>query len=208
MVPYKILCAVLSVIISGFFFSSCEDESDDNDLLSVAIALSSCKDDGSPKLMLFNAGVHTGNLGGRAGADALCQASPNKPAAVSNVRAFISTGAADEIRDLADNYSYTKTIPVTGPNGCVQISNNIVDLMNHLIPRVALSEAKVVPRGNNVYWWSGSYNDGDLGATSCTGFTSASGYGEAGSGYNIYQWFRIIQGDCGSSYYLLCIGEE
>ncbi len=56
-------------------------------------------------IVMYNAGGSgfDGNLGGRAGADALCQASGNRPAGYTNFRAFLSVNGGDEIQDMPGN---------------------------------------------------------------------------------------------------------
>ena len=73
---------------------------------------------GATDIVIFDAGgTYDGNLGGRAGADALCQASANRPAGYTNVRAFLSVDVNDEIRDMPGNYGIPTNLPIVGPNG-------------------------------------------------------------------------------------------
>ncbi|MBF0239807.1 MAG: fibronectin type III domain-containing protein, partial [SAR324 cluster bacterium] len=75
---------------------------------------------------LFSGGTSAGNLGGRSGADARCVAEksatwPNL--ACSNIRAFLSVDANDEIQDMPTNYGVPTNRPILGPTG-TQIRSN------------------------------------------------------------------------------------
>jgi hypothetical protein len=125
------------------------------------------------QLVLYDAGgTFNGNLGGRAGADALCQASGNRPAGYTNFRAFLSVDVNDEIRDMPGNYGVPTNVPIQGPNG-TQLSPNWAGLLDGSID--ATLQAAGIGAAPN-FWWSGSFVDGSLGtafgADSCAGWTT------------------------------------
>ncbi len=65
------------------------------------------------------ASAQNGNLGGRAGADAICAAAaasqPEPIASCTNVHAAISMAASDSLVDMPTNYGFSTTDPVYGP---------------------------------------------------------------------------------------------
>jgi hypothetical protein len=122
-----------------------------------------------------------GNLGGRAGADALCAASANRPAGYSNYRALISVSATDEIRDMPTNYGLPTNMQITGPGpGFTQIASDWANLLDGSID-ASLNAAGVVPGDNR--WWSGSFSAGGLSSNNCSGWTTNSN-GTAAEGGN------------------------
>jgi hypothetical protein len=159
-------------------------------------------------LVLFDAGVYDGNLGGRAGADAICQASANRPAGYANVRAFLTVNAGDEIRDMPANYGIPTNLPIVGPND-TQLAPNWAGLLDGNID-ATLNAAGI----GGTYWWSGSNTDGSLGtalgADSCAGWTTNAGNTTAGNVTQANgQWLDDDLGAgyfaCSNNFRVLCI---
>ncbi len=73
------------------------------------------REDDPTMLVIYNAGTHDGNLGGRSGADSICRNSGNRPGGLSNVHAFISISSTDEIMDMPGMYGYSTASQLTGP---------------------------------------------------------------------------------------------
>jgi hypothetical protein len=156
------------------------------------------------KIYLFDAGTTDGNLGGRSGADSICDASPNKPAACKHAcYAFISSDSDHEIRDLQGPTYNIPDAPFYGPDGAVKIADNWDDLLDGSID-VSLTDAGVLPVSS---WWSGSESDGSFAATqNCTNWTGTASQGIAGLGdrYNA-GWINMVPLNCTDVIYLLCI---
>lgn len=160
------------------------------------------------KVVLYQAnnafGITGVAIGGRSGADALCQSASNKPAGYSSYRAFISVTATDEIRDMPANYGVPTLYPVRSPNNTL-IANNWADLLDGTIS-MPLSAAGVSV-GGPVEWWSGSGATGALvTGMNCNAWTSfgggTTGRFDSASSTWIYYSFQ----DCGSyAGNLLCI---
>jgi hypothetical protein len=108
--------------------------------------------------VLYSAGAHNGNLGGRAGADATCTNAADKPTGYSHYHALLSVNADDEIRDMPANYGVPTSMPIYSPNRTL-IANTWADLLDGSIS-TTLSDAGVAPP--NKLWWSGSQSDGSL----------------------------------------------
>lgn len=157
-------------------------------------------------IILYNAGGSgfDGNMGGRAGADALCQVSGNRPAGYANFRAFLSVNAGDEIRDMPGNYGVPTNRPIAGPNGTV-IANDWADLLDGTID-VSLGAAGLPTAGP---FWSGGNADGSLSANNCNGWTDNSGinFGEFGNPTRTNStWLDDAYTSCSDmTYSLFCI---
>ena len=156
------------------------------------------------QIVMFSAGTYDGNLGGRAGADALCAA--NAPASLgseyTHFRAFISVNAGDEIRDMPGNYGVPTDVPIVGPTGTL-IANNWADLLDGTISN-SLQAAGVT----NGLWLSGAAGaEGsvDSGYT-CAGWTSATGSAMVGTEVETgASWMSIAVTSCSLNYDLIGI---
>jgi hypothetical protein len=122
-----------------------------------------------------------GSIGGRAGADAHCEAATNKPAGYNHYRALISVNADDEIRDMPANYGVPTFYPVhaSSPSAAL-IATDWADLLDGTI-LVDLRSAGLWPSGSTGSWWSGSNPDGSLHPNNCGGWTASSGDGRIGA---------------------------
>ena len=124
-----------------------------------------------PLLVLYEAGVTTGNIGSRSAADALCAA--NLPSGYTNYRAFIGYSSADSIANIPANYGFSSSVAIQSPSG-KYVANNWADLMDGSISD-RLQQLDVVSSGN-VAWWSGvEASDGSFidGVTkNCNNWTS------------------------------------
>lgn len=124
---------------------------------------------------IWNTALNThGNVGGRLGADALCDADPNKPVvAASTTRAFISINAADEIRDMPALYNIPTNEIVFRADGTTQVAPNWAGLLNagstNLVNSVNIGP---FPAGGAFTFSSA---DGALHASSCLNGTSNNG---------------------------------
>ena len=158
---------------------------------------------GGGAIVMYNAGNLNGNLGGRAGADATCQASGNRPAGYANARAFLSVAAGDAIADMPGNYGVPTAGTITGPTGTL-IANNWADLLDGSI------SASLIAAGvgtGDWAWWSGSNNDGTLAADHCTGWTATVGInGSAGDPSVTAPWMaNFPTAMCVGTLDLICI---
>jgi hypothetical protein len=120
---------------------------------------------------LATAGGFPGN--GRAGADAICAASPNRPAGAeyTNFRAFISVTAADEIRDMPINYGVPTGLPIVGGDETTQLAPNWASLLDGNID----ATLQAAGSGGTVFHWTGSTALGAIDTVNdhCMGWTSA-----------------------------------
>ncbi len=160
------------------------------------------------KVVLYQANnavaITGGAIGGRAGADTLCQSASNKPAGYSNYRAFISVSATDEIRDMPANYGVPTSYAVRSTSNTL-IANNWTDLLDGYI-NTTLAAAGVYV-GGPYDWWSGSFQDGSLdGPYSCASWTNPSVPGRLGRfDYPTPTWIFAGATLCSSPANLLCI---
>ncbi|MDD2816855.1 MAG: DUF1554 domain-containing protein [Thiotrichaceae bacterium] len=123
-------------------------------------------------------GNQAGNMGGRAGADALCAASGARPltgaTANTQYRAFLSVSATDEIRDMPTNYNVPTTLPIVG-NYPAATTTPIVGNWAALLNGTTLTTTMQLATGaTNVGYWTGSDGTGAISAArgNCNGWTS------------------------------------
>jgi len=157
---------------------------------------------------MFAIDTHTGDLGGRTGADALCasrrsQVNPNLPS--NHVRAFISVSDTDEIKDMRINYGVPELRNFKGPGNAI-IATNWNNLLGSILSN-SISGAKVTTAP---YWWSGSDSTGGYWGTSgiCTGWIE--GTISANGAYGVTsmtspQWLSYNEKECSNNYAVLCI---
>lgn len=162
---------------------------------------------GSMLVLFSTASTYNGNLGGRAGADALCAAST--PAGVTNVHAFISI-APVAIADMPVKYGYPTNLPIYGKWGTSneRIADDWPDLLDGML-NINLFNAGMLPADDS--WWSNSYSNGTeyAGPDGCYSFTSNSSsvYGMVGySESTASDWILNTTVQCDALAYVLCIG--
>ena len=128
-----------------------------------------------------------GDIGGRTGADGVCDSDTNKPAvASSTTRAFISVDTDDEIRDMPSLYNIPSNEVIFRQDGTTQIAPNYAALLNTTDPTplsdfTALSTFTEADLINSVsegtflagFVGTGSQRDGSLSAN-CSNLTSNS----------------------------------
>ncbi len=151
---------------------------------------------------LYNVGLKNGNLGGRSGADATCNAS-NASGVNTAEHALIAVSTSDTITSLLP--INRQDLPIVASSKV--IASNWSDFTDGTI-NLSLVSAGVIP-GNN--WWSGAESDtgGSIGATAnCGGFTlsGSSDWGNIGDGsLTSTGWMKTVQQQCNNTYYLVCV---
>ena len=119
---------------------------------------------------------YNGNLGGRSGADAKCVIAKKNwllTMAKTNVRAFMSISATDEIRDMVSNYTVPSTAPIISPLGTT-ISDNISDFLDgDTISKTIRTH--FIKDSIAQYSYTGSTQSGALSSYHCANWTAASG---------------------------------
>jgi hypothetical protein len=137
-----------------------------------------------------------GNIGGRSGADAICNEIKDSELinifnnSCSNVRALISVSSSDEIRDFPDIYSVPTNVKVRSQNGML-ISDNWSGLFatadgghpsglhGNLSDLVGIYKDSST-EGARV--WTGSSSTGEIANYHCIGWTSNSSGENGGTG--------------------------
>ncbi|GAA6154234.1 hypothetical protein [Pseudoteredinibacter isoporae] len=148
----------------------------------------------------------SGDMGGRAGADAICDADANRPAGLSNVRAFISLSGSDEIRDMATNYGIPTTEAIRNQDDSLQISSDFSGLLN--AGTVNLDNS-VASGGGGALPWTFSDADGALNANNCTGGTSTAGIGVQGHPLQVDgRYLNNSTNNCTAGQALYCLSWE
>ncbi|MBU1991731.1 hypothetical protein KKC67_01800, partial [Patescibacteria group bacterium] len=149
-----------------------------------------------------------GDVNGRRGADAFC--TTNKPASLNctNIHAFISVTASDEIRDMPTNYDFNATKPIywwdISKNAAVsQVAQSWADMLDGYIANteeVGTAVTTTTPTP------SGSYRTGALFAQHCKNWTSDSSGVMSGSMLTSSNtWLEASSKSCSEKLYYRCI---
>jgi hypothetical protein len=168
-------------------------------------------------VIIYNAGTHNGNLGGRTGADAICAASTNRPiTGFTNYHALMSFSASDDIADFASTFTTFKQNTPICSNSTSATTTTIAANWTDLITgaqRDLFTLSAAMP--TNALWWSGTYGTDPPGMnygnyeTSCDGFTSTSSTGvvkSMGPSGDTSDWLRNnTLSSCSNFYYIMCI---
>ena len=115
---------------------------------------------------------YSGNLGGRQGADEICnnqvlgKTLAKFLSSCSNIRAFISVDNNDQLKDMPLNYSIPEKKIIVSNAG-----NILVRSWNELIGQ-QLEYDLFSQNIGNFYSWSGSDSDGELSASNCDNWSS------------------------------------
>jgi len=120
---------------------------------------------------LFSTGSSTyqGNLGGRAGADAKCQACYDANYTSLNctsVRALISVNGTDSVINMPSYQLVPSNVEIHGSTG-KRIGKNWADILDGSI-EITLAAADVQSSGN---YWTGSNSNGGESTYTCTNWT-------------------------------------
>lgn len=179
-----------------------------------------------PNIYMFASGsTHTGNLGGRDGADAICWSSPNKASGCTvpaRTRAFLSVSPSDYISNFPTQYSgYAfPAAAITDRTGAYQIAANWSALMQNngacngsgtcTNQSGGSASLQTVMGASAARFWTGATTTGGYDATSggsqCSAWSSTSGPVAWGGFTNaILQNGWSLFGLCGNSYEVMCV---
>ena len=151
------------------------------------------------------AGLYTGNLGGRDGADSKCDSDTNKPCVYGTGWAFISVTDSDEIRDFPD----TKGIDTTKPwyfkikdHDESLAANDWADLLDGSVANLPSAG------GLTGYHWTGSDLDGSkaLSCYVCSSWTNGTHTESGRYGWSTSDryWLAAANEYCDNAISLLC----
>jgi len=193
--PKKIFI-VLLLLLTPVFYISCErDNMFRNAMIGAVLP-------GQRTIHMYSTSSgFMGDFGGRAKADSECiKALPVVLGLKTNVRAFLSVDASDQIKNMPANYYVPTTEPILGPTG-IPIASNWNDLLDGSI-LVTLSEAGITSSS----WWSGSNADGTV-STNCSSWTTSvavNGYVGAANMKDTF-WIFSANPPCNGGAVILCI---
>jgi hypothetical protein len=165
-------------------------------------------DDVAPRYYLYVSDTkYSGNLGGRSGADSICNSSSNKPSNCTTAAwAFISVNTADEIQDMPSTKGINTSLPWyfrKDSSTEYLVQSNWSNLLsgNILISAAAAGVA-------NDYYWTGSGYDGSYSSWACAYWTSSNGDTKTGIVGNPSSksgtWLDDSQFPCDDVYPVLC----
>ncbi len=196
--------------LAAYLGQSTDEDEADGELFAVLAAagggLLSAGDGSTPggstatEITLYSAGQGAGALGGIAGANAVCDASGNKPAGTTGV-AFLSSDA----QDLVTLSGVPAALPVVGPNATV-ISTTWAGLFDGGID-ATLGAAGVLAIATDEFLSGTDASGVNVGGANCSNWTSAAGDSSVGRG-NLTSGFWMDQNDptnqCAGANHLLC----
>jgi len=182
-------------------------------------ALYTYKNEVPNNVIIYNAGTHNGNLGGRSGADAICAASSNRPiTGFTDYHALMSFSSSDDIADFASTFSSLKqSTPIcsNSSSATATIASNFADLIDSSgTARNMFTISSAMPTG--VLWWSGTIGTDPSNTSygnysdSCSGFTSTSSTGiikaVGSTTSDTSDWLKNnVSSSCENDYYIMCI---
>ncbi len=195
----KTFATLMAFLISTALFGSC-NRADMFDAAS-EIPIQSA-------VFIYEAGLHTGNMGGRLGADSLCrmnlQVNNFLSKDITRARALISTSEIDSIRNaLPVDYWYLPVYGMNGGNGTTLLADNWNSLWDG-----SIDTTLAVAVGISTRWWNGSNSDGSYypGGT-CNDWTDESSATGINGDNAVTTWAWVYFGNsaCNITYHLLCI---
>ena len=151
---------------------------------------------------------YDGNLGGRSGADAKCDIAKKYSLltmAKTNIRAFMSISATDEIRDMVSNYNVPSNAPIISPFGTT-ISDNISDHLDGDITKVIRKH--FIKDYIEQYAYTGSTYSGALSSYNCANWTSTTAGNGMGQVADFDSTSSFVGGsgnNCSDAKYISCI---
>jgi len=122
----------------------------------------------SPDIYAYSGGViANGNLGGRAGLDAVCSAA--KPAALTcnSMHAIISLSTSDQINQMHDNYSFSSSSRLLNEAG----QEIVAAFSDFGAGGTYITNLSTV--GSSPLWITGSNSDGSESGNHCSGMTTS-----------------------------------
>ena len=155
------------------------------------------------KRIFVTSTTYTGNLGGAAGADALCQGRADSVSLGGTWRAWISTitsSAATRLTHFAGPYVQVNRTKIA--DSWADLTDGSLDL------GITVSESGQAFAVQSTRYWTGSSTSGNATLATCMGFTNAtSGFnGDTGLvGFTTSAWTSSGADGCSASWRLVCI---
>ncbi len=164
-------------------------------------------------IIMYPGGSHDGNMGGRAGGDALCAASAAKPDNYMNYKILVGIDITDSPKNMPSTHGAPDNVPIKGnKTGNPLIGNNWADLFDSDGIANPLRDS-LTAIGNTVY--GGGMDTtayGVVGATNtiqnCQGFTSNDSADRRSAGdatVTTKNWTYLGSSTCDVSHPFLCV---
>lgn len=157
--------------------------------------------------MFSSAGYYNGNLGGRVGADNICQS--NLPVALVDAgyetHAVLAFDSRDDMASFPTNFLIPTDEVIYAYDSNVVIANDWLDFMDGSLD-AGMRAATLLPA--NTIYWTGFEPDGRLTQDTCNGFTSLSGADQAqigNSDYDDIRWSAFQVDSCNGVHPILCV---
>lgn len=155
-----------------------------------------------PRYVFRTQGKFSGNLGGLAGADAICQSQADSAGLSGTFVAFLSTSTTDAIDRLTDDYrDYYTTHGVPK-----FLATDKADLLDGLAASIAV-DAQGAATDANPRTWTGTDTGGvAYPSRTCSNWTATSGSGEQGNSgvFANTQWYTALADTCSNQWAFYC----
>lgn len=149
------------------------------------------------KIVFVTSTIHTGSLGGLAGADNICQARAVAAGLAGTFRAWLSSGVTDASARLSESQFGYELVDGT------KIADDWADLLDGSLDNPIDLDENGLPVTANP--WTGTYATGTKFPDTCTGFTSTSNSGATGSStQTTSSWSLASATACSTSHPLYC----
>ncbi len=145
--------------------------------------------------------LHTGNLGGLSGADAICQSRADAALLGGSWIAWLSTSTVNAItRSSFSGNIVTIGGDLVSSNGWAGLTGNIILPIQFTETGTLITNSDPVTRAWTGTKYDGTYNSG----FTCSDWTSTSGSGTAGAATVTGEWSQNANFTCNTSFRLYC----
>ena len=156
-----------------------------------------------PNVAFVTSSVHTGNLGGLAGADAICQARASAVGLTGTYRAWLSTTTVNAIDRLGTASGWVR------PDGRPFVNSRADLVAGRIFYPLILNERNASEAGDTV--WTATQANGLGNPNSCANWTSTTDAGQPTIGFDdqgTTGWTQNGGAACTSSNHLYCFGVD
>ncbi|MCB0272238.1 MAG: hypothetical protein KDD46_04420 [Bdellovibrionales bacterium] len=149
---------------------------------------------------------YTGNLGGRVGADAICQS--DLPAALDGyeAHAILSYSVNEKVNDMPETFGLPTTQALYAYGTDAVIASDWNDFLDGTL-LLSMEQAGVLSA--NTIYWTGNETNGSVSQSNCSGFSTSvsSNVGQIGNASRSdVGWTAFQESACNVAQRVLCIG--
>jgi hypothetical protein len=142
--------------------------------------------------------LHTGNLGGLAGADSICQARANAAGLTGTYRAWLSSTLSSAISRMGSARGFVRR-----DGAAIADSLSSLTTENALLNAINLTESNAVVGSEGV--WTGTVSGGTFSGLGCSDWISTTGSGTVGASFGgPGMWTNFGASGCATPRHLIC----